>query len=56
MYKVLLRPKFTISAVWVRGNLRNGMWQGLRNSIIMWNVIYADVIYADDSRLFSKPE
>lgn len=50
MYKVLVRPKFTTtSAVWVRGNLRNGMWQGLRNSIILWNVIYAD-----DSKILAK--
>lgn len=44
MYSVLLRPKFTTtSAVWIRGNLRNGMWQGL------WNVIYAD-----DSKILAK--
>ena len=23
-------------------SLRNGMWHGLRNDIIMWNVIYAE--------------
>lgn len=45
MYNVLLRPKFiTTSAVWIRGNLRNGMWQGLRNN----------VIYADDSKILAK--
>ena len=50
MYSVLLRPKFTTtSAVWIRGNLRNGMWQGLRNSIILWNVIYAD-----DTKILAK--
>ena len=50
MYKALLRPKFTTtSAVWVRRNLRNGVWQGLRNSVIMWNVIYAD-----DSKILAK--
>ena len=28
----------------VRGgmSLRNGIWHGLRNGIIMWNVIYAE--------------
>ena len=33
-----------LRAVWVKGwmSLRNGMWHGLRNDIIMWNVIYAE--------------
>ena len=31
-------------AVRVKGgmSLRNGMWHGLQNDIIMWNVIYAE--------------
>ena len=33
-----------ILTVRVKGgmSLRNGMWHGLRNDIIMWNVIYAE--------------
>ena len=33
----------TLPSVRVKGgmSLRNGMWHGLRNDIIMWNVIYA---------------
>ena len=30
-------------------SLRNGMWHGLWNDIIMWNVIYAD-----DSKILAK--
>ena len=25
-------------------SLRNGMWHGLRNDIVMWNVIYAECL------------
>ena len=34
----------TVNPVRVKGglSLRNGMWHGLRNDIIMWNVIYAE--------------
>ena len=33
-----------MDAVRVKGgmSLRTGMWHGLRNDIIMWNVIYAE--------------
>ena len=33
-----------LGTVRVKGgmSLRNGMWRGLRNDIIMWNVIYAE--------------
>ena len=33
-----------VLAVRVKGgmSLRNGMWHGLRNDIIMWNVIYTE--------------
>ena len=31
-----------ITALWLCRTLWNGMWHGLRNDIIMQNVIYAD--------------
>ena len=39
--KIFQSPK---NPVRVKGgmSLRNGMWHGLRNGIIMWNVIYAE--------------
>ena len=38
------RDKCPISSVRVKGgmSLRNGMWHGLLNDIIMWHVIYAE--------------
>ena len=33
-------------------SLRNGMWHGLRNDIIMWNLIYAEWIELNCASLF----
>ena len=35
-------------------SLRNGMWHGVRNGIIMRNTIYAGNILTEDRILFSR--
>ena len=42
--KLVKRPHGQCGSVRVKGgmSLRNGMWHGLRNDIIMRNLIYAD--------------
>ena len=43
-FRTIRNSTVAINAVRVKGrmSLRNGMWHGLRNDIIMRNLIYAD--------------